>query len=65
MMNTSKYAEAGSNRRLIQPSDKQCTRLPISLLCRDVAGSVIKSNDVEESMLLPSKGQVSTICARS
>lgn len=32
---------------------------------RDVAGRVIKSNDLEESMLLPSKGQVSTICARS
>ena len=65
MMNISKYAEAGSNHRLIQPGNKQCTRFPVSLLCRDVAGSVIKSNDVEESMLLPSKGQVSTICARS
>lgn len=32
---------------------------------RDVAGRVIKSNDLEESILLPSKGQVSTIRARS
>lgn len=50
---------------LSQEGDTPSTVLPVSLLGRDVARSVIKCNDVEESMLLPYKGQVSTICARS
>lgn len=65
MMNTPRSDKAGSGYGLIEPGGGHAVHRASCLLGRDVARSVIKCNDVEESMLLPYKGQVSTICARS
>lgn len=56
--NTLRPDKAGS---VIQAGNKSYTVIAVSIVGR----GIIKSNDVEESMLLPFKGHVRAICAGS
>lgn len=57
-MNTLRHDQAGS---ATQPGNESYSVMPVSIVGR----GIIKSNDVEESLLLPFKGHVSEIRAGS